>query len=162
MINLQELAKNFRPFVPPPPPAPLAALKEAAAKSARERERQTKTSAWSSKVTIYVSVNPDGHNSYKTFVTPLVRVPVHQETQSIQKSQTSNQQTLPQRSQSFLSRMLERQIIYEDRQDQKYGFRTPVMHTVSVRRQRKLKMKKHKYKKLLQRTRNLRKRLGQA
>jgi hypothetical protein len=31
---------------------------------------------------------------------------------------------------------------------------------ISVRRQRKLKMKKHKYKKLMKRTRNLRRKLG--
>ena len=34
-----------------------------------------------------------------------------------------------------------------------------VYHAISVRRQRKLKMKKHKYKKLLKRTRNLRKKI---
>ncbi|RYZ81296.1 MAG: AURKAIP1/COX24 domain-containing protein [Proteobacteria bacterium] len=33
------------------------------------------------------------------------------------------------------------------------------MHAISVKRQRKLKMKKHKYKKLMKRTRNLRRRL---
>ncbi|MBE7179806.1 MAG: AURKAIP1/COX24 domain-containing protein [Terriglobus roseus] len=31
---------------------------------------------------------------------------------------------------------------------------------ISVKRQRKLKMKKHKHKKLLKKTRNLRRRLG--
>ena len=34
------------------------------------------------------------------------------------------------------------------------------MIAISVRRQRKLKMKKHKYKKLMKRTRNLRRKLG--
>ena len=33
------------------------------------------------------------------------------------------------------------------------------MWTISVKRQRKLKMKKHKYKKLMKKTRNLRRRL---
>lgn len=36
----------------------------------------------------------------------------------------------------------------------------PSMLLISVKRQRKLKMKKHKYKKLMKRTRNLRRRLG--
>ncbi|GAM87848.1 hypothetical protein ANO11243_058760 [Dothideomycetidae sp. 11243] len=36
---------------------------------------------------------------------------------------------------------------------------TGTMHAISVKRQRKLKMKKHKYKKLMKRTRNLRRRL---
>jgi len=34
-----------------------------------------------------------------------------------------------------------------------------VMRAISVKRQRKLKMKKHKYKKLMKKTRNLRRRL---
>jgi hypothetical protein len=34
------------------------------------------------------------------------------------------------------------------------------MEAISVKRQRKLKMKKHKYKKLMRRTRNLRRKLG--
>lgn len=34
-----------------------------------------------------------------------------------------------------------------------------IMHALSVKRQRRLKMKKHKYKKLMKKTRNLRRRL---
>lgn len=34
------------------------------------------------------------------------------------------------------------------------------MQLISVKRQRKIKMKKHKYKKLMRRTRNLRRKLG--
>ena len=35
-------------------------------------------------------------------------------------------------------------------------------HAISVKRQRKLKMKKHKYKKLMKRTKNLRKKLDRG
>jgi hypothetical protein len=38
--------------------------------------------------------------------------------------------------------------------------RREILQALSVKRQRKLKMKKHKYKKLMKRTRNLRRRLG--
>jgi hypothetical protein len=38
--------------------------------------------------------------------------------------------------------------------------RREILNALSVKRQRKLKMKKHKYKKLMKRTRNLRRRLG--
>ena len=166
-INLQELAKNFRPFVPPPSPVPLAAMKEAAKEAAKERERATKTTAWTSKLTVYVNVHPDGRNTYKTFTTPLKRTLVSLKPPPRQKYEEPQQQTpchlpSPELSRTFLGRMLERQITYEDRQDQKFRFRIPRVHTLSVRSQRKLKMKKHKYKKLLKRTRNLRKRLGQA
>ena len=36
------------------------------------------------------------------------------------------------------------------------------MHAISVKRQRKLKMKKKKYKKLMKRTRNLRRKLDRT
>lgn len=39
------------------------------------------------------------------------------------------------------------------------GLRRRKMYAISVKRQRKLKMKKHKYKKLMRRTRTLRRKL---
>ena len=42
------------------------------------------------------------------------------------------------------------------------GMRKPQMRLISVKRQRKLKMKKHKYKKLMKRTRLLRRKLDRT
>ena len=53
--------------------------------------------------------------------------------------------------QPFLERMHVRRMEYLERNRE-------ILQAISVRRQRKLKMKKHKYKKLMKRTRNLRKR----
>jgi hypothetical protein len=53
----------------------------------------------------------------------------------------------------FLERMNIRQERYRERKGENG------MWAISVKRQRKLKMKKHKYKKLMRRTRNLRRRL---
>lgn len=53
--------------------------------------------------------------------------------------------------QPFLNRLLVRHLEWAKR-------RRELWHAISVRRQRKLKMKKHKYKKLMKRTRNLRRR----
>lgn len=39
------------------------------------------------------------------------------------------------------------------------GKKKQIWRAISVKRQRKLKMKKHKYKKLMRKTRNLRRRL---
>ena len=82
--------------------------------------------------------------------------------------------------QPFLTRMLDR-ALSQTRRSKKVGactgieigqmawstarasplsFRKPRMLLISVKRQRKLKMKKHKYKKLMRRTRNLRRREG--
>jgi len=49
---------------------------------------------------------------------------------------------------------------YRERRGVKSPVRKPNMLLISVKRQRKLKMKKHKYKKLMKRTRNLRRKLG--
>ena len=72
------------------------------------------------------------------------------------------------RAQPFLGRMRERRMGFEDRMDERYsqdeeeGKEKEVMQAISVRRQRKLKMKKHKYKKLMKRTKNLRRRLDRT
>ena len=58
--------------------------------------------------------------------------------------------------QPFRQRMWLRQQESAQRRQEKDGG----MLLISVKRQRKLKMKKHKYKKLMRRTRNLRRRLG--
>lgn len=61
---------------------------------------------------------------------------------------------------SFLDRMRTRQRRFEDA----LGRRSEEnkMWAISVKRQRKLKMKKHKYKKLMRKTRNLRRRLDRT
>ena len=60
--------------------------------------------------------------------------------------------------QPFLERMRIRQQQWEDATGRKNGV-AEIWRAISVKRQRKLKMKKHKYKKLMKRTRNLRRRL---
>jgi hypothetical protein len=59
--------------------------------------------------------------------------------------------------QPFLNYMRERQRRWEEFRRQNAPGR--VWRLISVKRQRRLKMKKHKYKKLMRRTRNLRRRL---
>ncbi|KAI4200303.1 MAG: hypothetical protein LQ350_004051 [Teloschistes chrysophthalmus] len=72
----------------------------------------------------------------------------------------SSSSTLPGSSyhkQPFLERMRRRQSVWEERlREERPG---GVWRLISVKRQRKLKMKKHKYKKLMRKTRNLRRRL---
>ena len=180
-INLQELAKNFRPFVPPPAPVPLAAMREAARNIAREQRevpQPTRHTTWTSTLTVYESTHPNGEKTYKTYATPIRQTPGNssslppagsQELEVIEERDCSdeehNSRQLPAspRTQSFLGRMRERQIRYEDRMDEQYGRDGGEdMQAISVKRQRKLKMKKHKYKKLMKRTKNLRRRLDRT
>ena len=176
-INLQELAKRFRPFVPPPPPVPLGAMQEAARASAREfRERSAPNqTTWTSTLTVYESTHANGEKTFKTYATPVVRSvgnsllppPNTHEVELVQEEDPGedpgrNARHMPAspRGQPFLGRMRERQIRYEDRLDEKTDRGTVQM--ISVKRQRKLKMKKHKYKKLMKRTKNLRRRLDRT
>jgi hypothetical protein len=57
---------------------------------------------------------------------------------------------------SFLERLALRQFKFDEAQGRRD------MHAISVKRQRKLKMKKKKYKKLMKRTRVLRRKLDRT
>ena len=104
-------------------------------------------------LTIYENTLANGQRSYETHSSPLIVDPSPSEKAKHLPS------TYPRR-QPFLSRMRERQIRYEDRKDDQSS--DYEWHLISVKRQRKLKMKKHKYKKLMKRTKNLRRRLDRV
>ena len=155
VVNLQDLARNFRPYSPPPPPAPMGALQEAAGKApkAEKRSRPTERKSYKTTLTIYEDTHANGQRSYETHSSPLI----------VDISPSENEKHLPSthpRGQPFLGRMRERQIRYEDRIDDRFGH--DVWQFISVKRQRRLKMKKHKYKKLMKRTKNLRRRLDRV
>lgn len=67
----------------------------------------------------------------------------------------------PQPRQPFLNHMRERQQRWEEYRERS-GIPPPVWRAISVKRQRRLKMKKHKYKKLMRRTRTLRRKLDKT
>ena len=150
-INLQELAKTFRPFVPPPPPVPMDATQKATSKTQKvaAKRRRTTQKSYSTTLTILESTHPNGRKTYKAQTTPICEDPV--------KAFTTVTDQPPASRQPFLNHMWERQ-----RQLEKWRDNRPakgMWRAISVKRQRKLKMKKHKYKKLMRRTRNLRRRL---
>ena len=191
-INLQDLAKSFRPFVPPPPPVPLATLQKAqereveqgSASWKEEDPEKPRRSTYTTTLTVYETIQPDGSRSYKSVATPMLRTPTSSSSPlpedseyfvvadgedaptviavkvqphgegEISEEQQFSEPPPPATTpiyQPFLERMRERQ--------RRYYSNGGIMHAISVRRQRKLKMKKHKYKKLMKRTRNLRKKL---
>jgi Mitochondrial domain of unknown function (DUF1713) len=133
------LSGKYMAFNPPPPPVPmdtaesLAAGAEAVAQS-QEPQHRTYTAV----LTIQESTDENGEITYEAHSGPLIAA----------EPPTKSTST------RFLDRMAIRQGRYEMRQEADGG-----MFALSVKRQRKLKMKKHKYKKLMRRTRNLRRRL---
>ncbi|KAK0730336.1 hypothetical protein B0H67DRAFT_503645 [Lasiosphaeris hirsuta] len=136
-IQLNSMSGNFLPYTPPPPPEPFsegsAEIEAAAAEELAEQEPQTRI--YKAMVTIEETVEADGQ----------VKVVAH-------SPQIIEDEAQPR---SFLERMALRQMRYEDARQ----LQERAMHTLSVRRIRKLKMKKKKYKKLMRRTKNIRRKL---
>lgn len=196
-LNMEELLKNFRPFVPPPPPSRMGSLDVAelrdtdqgASQPAESGEVTTMQKSYSTIITLTENTHSSGRKSYEVRTFPF------QETRSLPLLTTSQAKSFPQLHpsfatvphQQFLKRMQERQEEWEDFRDEYVknkslgrirdrtpepreklrDFRDPRIgdngfggyQTLSVKRQRKMKMKKHKYKKLMRRTRNLRRKL---
>ena len=131
------LSGRYRPFNPPPGPLPmsttesLAAGAQAAGEATEPRHR-----TYTAVLTIEESTDLNGEVTYLARSSPLV---------------AEGRPTTPNR---FSERMHIRRERYRMQRAEEND-----MHAISVKRQRKLKMKKHKYKKLMRRTRNLRRRL---
>ncbi|KAI9835053.1 MAG: hypothetical protein M1819_002605 [Sarea resinae] len=152
------LTGRFKPFAPPPAPTP---LETSSTNSLSGQTPSQSQKSYSTVLTILESTLPNGAKTYTARTSPFVSNPA-----------------TPSR---FLDRMRVRQERWEDYrqsliQERSMGdgrgeadglterndggeTQTGTMHAISVKRQRKLKMKKHKYKKLMRRTRNLRRRL---
>lgn len=141
--SIGEFAKRLAPFNPPPAPEPyneedLVANESATAQSELDSTFRT----FSTVLTIHESTHPDGHKTYEAHVSPLVNEDMEAPGSSLVESEEpSNGLT----RKSYIER------VYNNK-----------MQAISVRRQRKLKMKKHKFKKLLRKTRTLRRKLDKA
>ncbi|GAB1310563.1 Small ribosomal subunit protein mS38 [Madurella fahalii] len=138
-LQLDSMSGHFLPFTPPPAPEPLAetdaeSANNAMAEEATEREPQTRI--YKAMVTIEETI--DGNGQYK--------VEAH--------SPELVEDVEPQ-PRSFLERLAQRQLRYDEARRQQGR----TMQAISVRRQRKLRMKKKKYKKLMRKTRNIRRKL---
>ncbi|KAK5726277.1 hypothetical protein LTR17_012897 [Elasticomyces elasticus] len=149
---------------------------------------KVKTKTYQTTITVHETTAKDGRKSYSAESSPIisVREPSQKQTYSALKTSSRSSKAtggvwanaaVPYRpSQPFRHRMLRRGRMYL-LQDKTAGVvgdgsvdktrfirrapsgRRVTMWVISVKRQRKLKMKKHKYKKLMKRTRNLRRRL---
>ncbi|GAO13481.1 hypothetical protein UVI_02016400 [Ustilaginoidea virens] len=131
-LQVDAMSGDFLPFRPPPLPQ----VAESTADDAEEApEPAPHHRVYKAMFTIEESTEPDGQ----------IRIVAHS------PSIVSDEQP-----RSFLERMAKRQM----EADHARGRRE--MHAISVRRQRKLRMKKKKYKKLMKRTRNLRRKLDRT
>lgn len=152
-VNIQELVKNFRPFAPPPPPVAMDAA-EKIPRARASRKRLPKQKSFYAVLKIVEKTYPDGHKTYETSSCSIREEP---NPAVDNKATPAAEKNAPSVRQPFLNHMRERQRRWEESRREKAG--GEAWRLISVRRQRKLKMKKHKYKKLMRRTRNLRRRL---
>ncbi|KAI7918817.1 hypothetical protein M0657_007419 [Pyricularia oryzae] len=134
------LGSKFQPFCPPPLPKPAATE---GSSTATETAEASETS----------QVEPQ-RRLYKAVLTIEETVDENGEVKYVAHSSDLLEDSAQPRS--FLGRMAARQLRFDDSQRQR---QQDGMWAISVKRQRKLKMKKKKYKKLMKKTRNERRRL---
>ncbi|KAK0123130.1 hypothetical protein ONS96_010134 [Cadophora gregata f. sp. sojae] len=131
------LSGRYRPFHPPPAPMPMDSIDSlAAGKEAAQQEQEPLHRTYTAMLTIEESTDANGDVTYMAHSSPLIE-------DAPRAGPTK-----------FLERMQQRRERYRIQRPEETD-----MLAISVKRQRKLKMKKHKYKKLMRRTRNLRRRL---
>ncbi|KXH37046.1 phytanoyl-CoA dioxygenase [Colletotrichum simmondsii] len=140
-VQLNSMAGQFVPFRPPPAPEAMGETADAA----------TSHAAAESAVEDLLDETPH-HRVYKAMFTIEETTDADGQVQVLAHSPKIMQDGAD-APRSFLERMALRQMKFDEAQ----GHDT--MHALSVKRQRKLKMKKKKYKKLMKRTRNLRRKL---
>ncbi|KAL2016360.1 hypothetical protein VTK56DRAFT_3818 [Thermocarpiscus australiensis] len=139
-IQLNSMSGNFLPYTPPPPPEPLngtGSEAESATNAIAEElaDQEPQTRVYKAMVTIEETVDANGQYKVVAHSPELVEEDA--------------------RPRTFLERMALRQLRYDEVRRQQ----DRAMQAISVRRQRKLKMKKKKYKKLMRKTRNIRRKL---
>jgi len=144
-LSIQEFAKQFAPFKPPPAPVPMGEEEETVipqrenTETSGRRESYGRPGQYSQPSLADTTKSVGWKDTLAAYFAPL----------QIQDQRYQEHEELRAPSSSRLSYM------------ERSRTRREKMHTISVKRQRKLKMKKHKYKKLMRRTRNLRRRLDQ-
>lgn len=155
---IQDFAKNLQPFSPPPAPVPMQDAEATSAIEAEDAEADLspRQRSYSTVLTIRESAHNDGSKSYEAFTTPFVQVEDFEAPSGAEEGKVIEEGGATQLPLRFLEHAPARQTLRQRRQHER------TMYAISVKRQRRLKMKKHKRKKLLRRTRTLRRKLDKA
>jgi hypothetical protein len=134
--SIEELTSRLPPFNPPVPPTPFTDENETEMPHHEHPDTiPTSLQTFSTVLTIRESIHSDGHKTYEAHATPFVR---------------NNDLEAP--GESFVN----------DPRGPRKTHIERTMFAISVKRQRRLKMKKHKFKKLLRKTRTLRRKLEKS
>lgn len=158
--DLEQLLMQCVPFRPPPPPVP---HKDAASKRKASNRKQALTQqapthkSWSVNVNVTESTFSDGRRRLTIAASEPQEMEVDEATSTEVPSESKRVAHQP-----FLQRMYARHLVNAAKIRRVQGNSSRGMLLISVKRQRKLKMKKHKYKKLMKRTRTLRRKLERS
>lgn len=142
-VSVEELTRRLRPFHPPPPPVPFNESKDTGA-AEPENFSSRETSSYSTVLTIHESTHADGRKTYEAHTGPFVRTPDMDAPGTGESEAIIDVPSQP--GTTYIERLRNNR----------------TMQAISTKRRRKLKMKKHKYKKLLRKTRTLRRKLDKA
>ncbi|KAB8077810.1 hypothetical protein BDV29DRAFT_167485 [Aspergillus leporis] len=141
-VSVEELTRRLRPFNPPPPPVPFDEMKD---NGAVELENfSAHETSYSTVLTIHESTHADGRKTYEAHTGPFVRTPDMDAPGAGENEALIDVPSQP--GTTYIERLRNNR----------------TMQAISTKRRRKLKMKKHKYKKLLRKTRTLRRKLDKA
>lgn len=160
-MQVQSMSGHFLPFRPPPLPLPESATdgaKHGVEAAAEEEDAATQTRVYKAVFTIEETTDANGEVKIMAHSPELI-----EEDQSLSSeaadARDASEEALAdaQAPRTFLGRMAQRQLRFEDPQARREG-----MWSISVKRQRKLKMKKKKYKKLTKRLRHERLKHGRT
>jgi Mitochondrial domain of unknown function (DUF1713) len=145
------LSGIYQPFNPPPPPRLMNKVgSNTAGAGAAAQANAPQHRTYTAVITIKESTDDNGEVTWMAHSTPLVA--------EVEEPFVSGDQTDPAPKPTKSRRRCSIQKQRFEEQGKQRTDETGVW-AISVKRQRKLKMKKHKYKKLMRRTRNLRRRL---
>ena len=169
-LVIQEIQRRFRPFHVPPVPQPISdADIDAAAEAKLAAEEAEKQAEEMQAKALEVEIEQQDQEHSDPYIQQVV-LNVVQNSNNVQTegfftshaAQIENSEAVTQEIEPVGGR---RSIIGRRR---RIGYspvsgrrKQPGMYALSVKRQRRLKMKKHKYKKLMRRTRVIRRKLGQ-
>lgn len=153
-VQVNAMSGQFLPFRPPPLPQPQSASTtnaEAAETSQdaamMEEDHQSQTRLYKAVFTIEETTDGNGEVKIVAHSPEVIEERASEAPRSVEAS-------------TFLERMALRQLRHERHEDARV--RRPSLLAISVKRQRKLKMKKKKYKKLMKRLRHERLRHGRT
>ncbi|KAN0083081.1 hypothetical protein V8E54_002169 [Elaphomyces granulatus] len=143
--SIEELTSRLPPFNPPVPPTPFTDESENEMVHHEHRDiTPTSLQTFSTLLTIRESTHSDGHKTYEAHASPFVQNNDLEAPGGFDGEGFVNDPPGPRKT--HIERLLH----------------TRTMFAISVKRQRRLKMKKHKFKKLLRKTRTLRRKLEKS